>query len=63
MTDRGAIDVELLLKVVLVLVVIWIALEIIGEFLNIALGLLGPLRPILGLVILALIVLWLLDRL
>lgn len=63
MPDRAAIDVETLLKVVLVLVVIWIVLEILGEILDIALGLFGFLRPILGLVILVIIILWLLDRL
>ena len=63
MTDRAAIDVETLLTVVLVLVIVWLALEIVGEVLDIALGLLGPLRPLLGVVILVLIVLWLLDRL
>lgn len=63
MPDRADIDVETLLKVVLVLVVIWIALEIIGGVLDILSWILGPLRPLLGLVILALIILWLLDRL
>lgn len=63
MTDRADVDVETLLKVILVLVVVWLALEIVGEVVDIALGLFGFLRPILGLVILALIVLWLLDRL
>ncbi|HKJ58154.1 MAG TPA: hypothetical protein VKA37_02920 [Halobacteriales archaeon] len=62
MTDRAAVEVETLLKVVLVLVVIWLVLEIVGEVLNMAFGLFGFLRPILGLLILALIVLWLLDR-
>lgn len=63
MVDRAKLDVETLLKVVLVLVVLWLALEVVDSVLDIALGLLGPLRPLLGLLILALIVLWLLDRL
>lgn len=63
MTDRADVEVETLLKVILALVVVWLALEIVGEIVDIALGLFGFLRPILGLLILALIVLWLLDRL
>lgn len=63
MTDRADVEVETLLKVVLVLVVVWLLLEIVGEVVEMTLGLFGFLRPILGLVILALIVLWLLDRL
>ena len=63
MTDRADVDVETLLKVVLVLVVIWLALEIVGGILDILSWILGPLRPLVGLLILALIVLWLLDRL
>jgi len=59
MTDRAAIDVETLLKVVLVLVVIWLVLEIVGSFLRV---ILGPLPEIIGLLVVVLIVLWLLDR-
>ena len=59
MTDRAAIDVETLLKVVLVLVVIWLVLEIVGSFLRV---ILGPLPEVIGVVIVVLIVLWLLDR-
>jgi len=59
---RAGIDVEDLLKIVLLLVVAWIVLEIVGMILGTIGWLLGPLKPILGLVILALIVLWLLDR-
>lgn len=62
MTDRAELEVEDLLKIVLVLVVVWIGLEIAESVLEITLGLLGPLRPLLGLVILVLIVLWLVDR-
>lgn len=63
MTDRAAVDVDTLLKVVLVLVVVWLALEIVGEVIDIAFGIFGFLQPIIGLIILVLIVLWLLDRL
>jgi hypothetical protein len=61
--NRAGIDVEDLLKVVLLLVVVWIVLEVVGMVLGTIGWLLGPLQPILGLVVVALIVLWLLDRL
>lgn len=61
--DRGDVDADTLLKVVLVLVVIWLGLEVLDTVLDIALGLLGPLRPLIGLVVLALVALYLLDRL
>jgi hypothetical protein len=57
-----ALDAEDLLKIVLVLVVVWIALEVVGEILGILAWILGPFRPFLGLLIVILIVLWLLDR-
>lgn len=60
---RGVIEVETLLKVILVLVLIWIVLEILGEIVQTSLALLGPFRPLLGLAIVILIILWLLDRL
>ncbi|MGQ4556520.1 DUF7554 family protein [Halobellus sp. GM3] len=60
--DRAKLEVEDLLKIVLVLVVVWLVLEVIGGILDILAWILGPLRPILGIVVIALIVLWLLDR-
>ncbi|KTG29258.1 DUF7554 family protein [Haloferax profundi] len=60
--NLARIDVDDLLKLVLVLVLIWLVLEIIGEILGLFTALLGPFRPLLGLVVAALIVLWLLDR-
>ena len=63
MTTRASIDVEDLLKLVLVLVVVWLALEIVGEVVGLFTALLGPLRPLLGVVIVAVIVLWFLDYL
>jgi hypothetical protein len=60
--DRASLDVESLLKIVLVLVVVWIALEIVGEVFDILFGLLGAFRPFIGLLIVVLIVLWLFDR-
>jgi len=59
MDFRGALDVEDLLKIILVLVVVWLVLQILGEALHTITALVGP---ILGLVIAALIILWLLDR-
>jgi hypothetical protein len=64
MDRRAAVDVEDLLKVVLALVVVWLALEILDTIFDILFdGLLAIFRPLLGLVVVALIVLWLLDRL
>ncbi|WP_135364934.1 DUF7554 family protein [Halosimplex halophilum] len=59
MDTRADIEVETLLKVVLVLVVVWLALEVLDALTDL---LLGALQPVVGLVIAALIVLWLLDR-
>lgn len=56
------IDVEALLKIILVLVIVLIVLEIVGQVLGWFAWLLGPFRPILGLVILVLIILWFLDE-
>ena len=61
-TNRGALDVDDLLKIVLVLVLIWLVLEIIGEILGLFTALLGPFQPLLGLAVAVIIVLWLLDR-
>lgn len=60
--DPASIDAEDLLKLVLVLVVAWLALEVLDTVLDIAFGVLGLFRPFLGLIVLALIVLFLLDR-
>ncbi len=60
--DKGELDVDDLLKIVLVLVAIWLVIAIAGEILELTLGLLGPLQPLLGVVVFVLIVLWLLDR-
>lgn len=61
--SRGNIDVDTLLKILLVLVIAWILLEVVGEVLGLFAWLLGPLQPILGLVLVVLIVLSLTDRL
>lgn len=59
---RGKIDVETLLKIILVLILFWLVLEVIDLTFDILGGLLGPFTNIFGLIIAALIVLWLLDR-
>lgn len=61
--SRGTIDVDTLLKILLVLVIVWIGLEVVGEFLGLLGWLLGPLQPLLGLVLVVLIILYLTDRL
>ena len=61
--DRGDLDVDSLLRIVLFLAVIWLVLEVIGGVLGILGELLGPLRPLLGLAVVVLLVLWLTDRL
>lgn len=62
MRDIAAIDIDDFLKIILVLVVIWLVIEIAEEILSLTFWILGPLRPLLGLIVLALIVLWLWDR-
>ena len=57
--DRGAITVETLLKILLVLVIVWIALDVIDQALT---TILGPFQPVLGLIIILLIILWLFDE-
>lgn len=60
--ERGELDVDDLLKIVLLLVVVWLVLEIVGEVLELTLGLFSLFRPVIGLLVAALIILWLLDR-
>ena len=57
MLDRGALDVETLLKIVLVLVIALLALEVVGRFISI----LGSISPIIAIVIVVLIVAYFLD--
>lgn len=60
---RAKIEVETLLVIILALVAVWLVLEVINQ----TLGLLGtlfgliPFSSLIGVIILALIVLWLLD--
>jgi hypothetical protein len=59
MDRRADVEVETLLKIVLVLVVVWIGLEIVESVIDFVFG---PFKSIFGLVIIVIIVLWLLDR-
>lgn len=56
--DRADVDVEGLLKIILVLVIIWIAIELVLEVLQFAFG---GLSSIVGLLIVILIVAYFLD--
>lgn len=60
--ERGEIEVETLLKVVLVLVVLLLVLEILGLLVRGLFTILGPFSTLLQLALVVLIVLWLLDR-
>ena len=60
--NRGKIDVDTLLKIAIILVVVWLALEIVGEVLGLFGALLGPLQPLLGIALLILLVLYVTDR-
>jgi len=59
---RGKIDVETLLQIILVLILVWLALEVLDLVFGLLGAVLGPFTNIFGLIIAALIVLWLLDR-
>lgn len=56
--DRAALDTDDLLKIVLVLVVVWLAIEVLSEFLQLVFG---PLSSIVGLILLAVLLLWYFD--
>lgn len=60
--ERAEIDVEDLLKIVLVLVIAWLALEVVGTVLRLTLWVFDLLPEAIGAVVVVLIVLWLLDR-
>ena len=59
------VETDDLLKVVLLLVVVWLALETVEalfEVVDLALGaLLGPLKPLVGVTLLVLVVAWFAD--
>ena len=56
--DRAALDIDDLLKIILVLVIVWLVIEVITEFLGF---LFGPLSSAVGLVLLVVLVLWYFD--
>ena len=56
--DRGALDVEDLLKIVLVLVIVYIAVDLLFEVVGFVFR---ALSSLVGLLIVVLIVLWFLD--
>jgi hypothetical protein len=64
--SRAGIEAEDLLKIVLVLVVVWLALEVLGAAVGLVGAtfdvLFGPLSSVIGLVVVALIVLWFFDK-
>jgi len=60
---RAEIDADALLKLLLVLVIAWLALEVVGEILGLFAAVLGAAQPLLGLVLVVLIVLYLTGRL
>ena len=60
MTTRAKLEAEGLLRIVLVLVIVWILVEIAIEVLEF---LVGPLSAVIGLLIVALILLWMFDKL
>jgi hypothetical protein len=59
---RGSIDAETILQVILVLILVWLVIEIIDVVFGFLGALLWPATNIIVLIIAALILLWLLDR-
>lgn len=59
---RGTIDVEDLLKLILILLVVYLAINVIEAALGLAFGILGLLLdPLVALIVIALVVLWYFD--
>ena len=60
---RGKLEVETLLKIVLVLIIVWLVIEVVNQTLGLVGTLFGliPFSSIIGLIIAAVIILWLLD--
>lgn len=59
--NRAKLDVEGLLKIILVLVVVWLVLQIVLEAIDFLLSPFGPLSNVIGLIIVVLIILYFLD--
>ena len=60
--DRGALDVDTLIKIVLLLVIFWLVLEVLETVLGLLRGVFWFLQPLLAVVVLILLILWLVDR-
>lgn len=58
---RGKLDTDTLVKLILVLVIVWLALEILETVVGLALGILSGIPTVIGVALLLLLVLWLLD--
>lgn len=59
---RGTIDVEDLSKLILILLVVYLAINVIEAALGLAFGILGLLLdPLVALIVIALVVLWYFD--
>lgn len=58
---RGKIDTDTLVKLILILVVLWLALEVLESIVGLALGILAGLPTVIGVALLVLLVLWLFD--
>jgi hypothetical protein len=56
--DRAALDTDDLVKIVLVLVIVWLAIEVLSEFLQLVFG---PLSSVVGLLLLVVLLLWYFD--
>lgn len=56
--ERAALDLDDLLRIILVLVIVWLVIEILTEFLGF---LFGPLSSAVGLLLLVVLVLWYFD--
>jgi len=56
--DRASLDTGDLLKIVLVLVIVWLAVSILSDILGLFRG---PLGTVVGLVLLAVLALWYFD--
>jgi hypothetical protein len=56
--ERADLDMEDLLKIILGLVIVWLLIEVVSEFLGL---LFGPLSSVVGLLLLAVLVLWYFD--
>lgn len=56
--ERAALDIDDLLKIILVLVIVWLAISITEDVLGL---LFGPLSSVVGFILLVVLVLWYFD--